>query len=114
MKKVVICAFLLFVFSLQAQTKPKYESVGDLVEVTYFYKDGTVREKGFFKNKKLEGTWLSFDERGNKTAIAHYKNGKKTGKWFLWHKEGLREVNYKNSMVASVQNWREETKIAIK
>ena len=114
MKKLVVLACMLGVASLQAQIEPKYEKAGDLVKVTYYYKDGKVKEQGFFKNKKLEGTWITFDKNGSKTAIAHYDSGKKVGKWFMWHKDGLKEIDYKNHAIASVQNWKEETRIAIK
>ena len=114
MKKIILLGCMLCFFSLEAQVQPKYEKFGDLVKATYFYKDGTVREQGFFKNKKLEGTWSSFDMNGNKTAIAHYKDGKKVGKWFIWHKAGLTEIDYKDHVIASVQTWTEDTKIATK
>ncbi|WP_408045453.1 toxin-antitoxin system YwqK family antitoxin [Tenacibaculum litopenaei] len=114
MKKLVVAACFLAVTAMSAQVAPKYEKAGDLVKVTYYHKDGSVKEQGYFKNKKLEGTWMTFDQEGNKTAIAHYEAGKKVGKWFLWHKDGLREVDFKNHTVASVQNWKEETKIAVK
>lgn len=115
MKKLLVLACLLTFGLTQAQeVKPTYEKVGDLVKVTFFYKDGKVKEQGFFKGKKLEGTWKTFDEKGNKTAIAHYKNGRKVGKWFLWNGEVLREVNFENNTVASVQVWKEDTKIAVK
>jgi len=114
MKKLVVLACGLAFAMVQAQEEPKFEKAGDLVKVTYFYKDGTVKEQGFFKDKKLAGTWMTFDEKGNKTAIAHYEDGKKVGKWFMWNKDGLKEIDYKDNTVASVQTWKEETKIAIK
>ena len=115
MKKLIIAACVLSVSLLQAQDlEPKFEKAGDLVKATYFYKDGKIKEQGFFKNKKLEGTWTSFDEKGNKTAIGHYEAGKKVGKWFMWHKDGLKEIDFKDNAIASVQVWKEETKMAIK
>lgn len=115
MKKLIVLACLLTFGLTQAQkVKPTYEKAGDLVKVTYFYDNGTVKEQGFFKNKKLAGTWTAFDVKGNKTVIAHYKNGKKVGKWFMWSKEGLREINYEKNVIASVQTWKEDTKIAVK
>ncbi|WP_299124411.1 nicotinic acid mononucleotide adenyltransferase [uncultured Tenacibaculum sp.] len=115
MKKLIIAACVLSVSLLQAQdTEPKFEKSGDLVKATYFYKDGKVKEQGFFKNKKLTGTWTSFDEKGNKTVIAHYEAGKKVGKWFMWKEDGLKEIDYNNNVIASVQTWKEETKMAIK
>ncbi len=115
MKKLIVFACILSISLLQAQDiEPKFEKAGDLVKATYFYKDGKVKEQGFFKNKKLTGTWTSFDAEGNKTAIAHYEAGNKVGKWFVWQKDGLREIDYANNTVASVQTWKEENKIAIK
>lgn len=115
MKKLVILACSLTFGLMQAQeVKPTYEKAGDLVKVTYFYKNGKIKEQGFFKDKKLSSTWRSFDIKGNKTSIAHYKNGKKVGKWFIWNKDELKEINYENNTIASVQTWKEDTKIAVK
>ena len=115
MKKLIIAVCILSVSLLQAQeTETKFEKKGDLVKVTYFYKDGKVKEQGFFKDKKLTGTWISFDEKGNKNIIAHYEGGKKVGKWFMWKEDGLKEIDYANNIIASVQTWKEETKMAVK
>ncbi|SEE08479.1 hypothetical protein SAMN04487765_1340 [Tenacibaculum sp. MAR_2010_89] len=48
MKKIIILACILAVSVLQAQVGPKFEKAGDLVKATYFYKDGKVKEQGFF------------------------------------------------------------------
>lgn len=104
-----------FTLSQAQDMKPKFEKAGDLVKATYFYKDGKIKEQGFFLKKQITGTWTTFDKKGNKTAIAHYKAGKKVGKWFLWKKDGLKEIDYNNdNTIASVQTWREETKMAVK
>ncbi|OSY88828.1 hypothetical protein WH52_03945 [Tenacibaculum holothuriorum] len=115
MKKIVVIACMLSVSLMSAQEiKPKYEKAGELVKVTFFHENGKVKEQGFFKDKKLAGTWTTFDVKGNKTAIAHYENGKKVGKWFMWSNDGLKEINYKDNAVASVQHWKEANNIAIK
>lgn len=115
MKKLIIFVCILTVSFIQAQDKsPLFERAGDLVKATYYHADGSIEKQGFFKNKKLEGTWTSFDKKGNKTAIAHYKKGKKVGKWFMWEGNVLREINFENSAIASVQTWKEDTKIAVK
>ncbi len=116
MKKLLIIACLFLIGSIQAQdSNPLYEKAGDLVKVTHFYEDGTVKEQGFFKSKVLTGTWTTFDKNGNKTAIAKYNKGKKVGKWFIWSNDGLlKEINYKNNTIASVQSWKEDSKIAVK
>lgn len=114
MKELVVLACLMIFSVAQAQIEPTYEQEGQLVKATYYYEDGKIKEQGFFKNKNLEGTWVTYDKNGNKTAIAHYSNGKKAGKWFLWQIDGLKEIDYENSVIANVQHWKEETKIAIK
>lgn len=115
MKKLIIAVCMLSVSFMQAQdVKPKYEVEGDLVKATYFYKDGTIKEQGFFKDKKLTGTWTSFDKKGNKVTIGHYEAGKKVGKWFMWKEDGLKEIDFKDNAIASVQTWKEETKMAVK
>jgi antitoxin component YwqK of YwqJK toxin-antitoxin module len=41
---------------------------------------------------------------GNKTAMATYDNGQKSGKWFFWNDTVLSEVDYSNNQIASVKN----------
>ncbi|MEX6626927.1 nicotinic acid mononucleotide adenyltransferase [Tenacibaculum pacificus] len=115
MKKFILIVCILSISLLQAQsTETKFEKAGDLVKASYFFEDGQLKEQGFFKDKKLTGTWVAFDSKGNKVAIAHYEAGKKVGKWFMWKEDGLKEIDYNNNIIASVQTWKEETKMAIK
>lgn len=116
MMKVVlslVCS-LIFTIAQCQEIKPKYEKQGDLIKVTHFYENGVVKEQGYFKNKLLHGVWNRFDKNGNKTVMAHYNLGKKVGKWFIWTSDELKEINYQNNTIASVQSWKESTKIAIK
>ena len=115
MKKSVILAAILFSGIVVAQEgKPELEAAGNKVKATYYYDNGKVQQEGFFKDGKLDGVWVSYDENGNKTAIAEYKNGKKVGKWFFWTDESekgfatLSEVDYSNNKIASVKNWKKE------
>ena len=114
MKKILTLA-LLFVFTLSnAQDKqPTYEKAGDMVKATYYYTNGSVKEQGFFKDKKLAGEWVQFDKEGKKTMIAHYKAGKKVGKWFAWSNTVLKEINYKNNVIVSVRNWNHDSELAL-
>jgi len=101
--------------SLNAQeVKPLYEKIGDLVKVTNFYDNGDIREQGFYKDKVITGTWVTYDRSGEKNTIAKYKNGKKVGKWFMWSENGLKEINYRNNTITSVQSWKEDNKVATK
>ena len=114
MKKMIFLACLFIGLVTQAQEKkPLYEAVGDLVKATYYYADGSVESQGFFKDRKLTGQWTKFDEKGNKIAIGYYKKGKKVGTWFQWKGNVLRQINYDNNKIASVSNWKEDTKVAV-
>lgn len=115
MKKILILACgLLFAVTQAQEIKPVYEKDGDMIKVTHFYDNGNIKEQGFYKGKLLHGTWNKFDVKGNKTVMAHYSKGKKVGKWFIWTKDELKEINYENNTIASVQSWKENTKIAVK
>ncbi len=104
MKKIVILFMILSVGFTYAQNdnKTKYEQKGDLVEATIYNDDGQLEQHGFFKDKKLHGTWTYFNAEGEKVAIGKYSNGIKTGKWLFKNDEGVKEVNYVNGKVVKV------------
>ena len=83
MKKIVL--LLVFVFSTslfvaQETTKKELVKKGDLVAATLYHSNNAIAQEGFYnKLGKLQGTWTSYDADGNKTAIAQYDNGKKSG-----------------------------------
>jgi antitoxin component YwqK of YwqJK toxin-antitoxin module len=114
MRKVILFAVLALSTAVFAQeSEPKFEKFGDLVKATYYNEDGKISVEGFFKDKKLTGEWVGFDNQGNKTKIAYYKDGKKVGKWFVWNNESLKEINYNNNVIVSVNTWKPESKLAI-
>lgn len=120
MKKYIVIAAVLFTGIIFAQsTKPILEPYGKSVKATYFYENGQVQQEGFFVKGKLEGTWVSYDENGNKTAIAEYKNGEKVGKWFFWtdaSEKGfasLSEVDYIDNQITSISNWKKEAIVTV-
>lgn len=114
MKKVIIgVAALCFALSVNAQTiEPTYGVDNDKVKVTYYHEDGSIKVQGYFKDKKLTGQWTSYDMNGNKTQIAFYENGKKVGKWFVWDNDILKEINFENNTVVSVNTWKQDSKVA--
>lgn len=117
MKKLVLFFMMLSVAFVSAQDEElslkegnrKYKVKGDLVEVTIYNDNGTIEQHGFFKDKKLHGTWEFYNKQGKKIALANYLEGKKVGKWLFWNKDTLKEVDYTNNMVASVNEWTEKT-----
>ena len=109
MKKIMILGALLISACTFAQAKkPILEQEGNLVKVTYYFDNGQIQQQGYFKEGKLDGSWVAFDEKGNKKSIGEYTKGEKTGKWFFWSDKALSEVDYSNSRVASVKSWKQD------
>jgi antitoxin component YwqK of YwqJK toxin-antitoxin module len=109
MKKILFLGvFLISGVAFAQSAKPVLEQEGKLVKATYYYENGNMQQQGYFKDGKLEGQWIAFDENGNKTSIGEYANGQKTGKLFFWNKTSLSEVDYSDSRVASVKSWKQD------
>lgn len=109
MKKIwIMGVFLVSGVAFAQTTKPVLEQEGNLVKATYYYDNGKVQQQGFFKDGKLTGQWIAFDEQGNKKSIGTYVNGDKTGKWFFWNNDSLSEVDYTDSRVAAVKSWTQQ------
>ncbi len=107
MKKYIALVAVLISGMIFAQNvKPTLEAVGNRVKATYYYENGQVQQQGFYKDGKLQGEWVSYDLKGNKTAMAKYDKGEKTGTWFFWNDSVLNEVDYSNNRIAAVKNWK--------
>lgn len=74
--------------------------------LTLYHSNGTIAQQGHVtKDNKLHGTWVSFDEEGNKKAIGHYLKGKKVGTWFFYKPDSkfVTQVDYnENHTIAGV------------
>ena len=114
MKRIAVILMILSVGFAYAQndTKTKYEKKGDLVEATIYNDDGQIEQHGFFKDKKLHGSWSYFNTSGEKVALGNYVNGVKTGKWLFKNDDIVKEVNYVNGKVVKVTELT-DTSIAI-
>lgn len=107
-QNILLVAALTFGGVAMAQNeapKPVFEKQGELIKGTFYYDDGSIRQEGTYKNGKLHGKWVSYNENGEKTAIAQYREGKKDGVWFFWSEDKLTEVDYNNNQIASVNSW---------
>lgn len=116
MKKVLVFLMVLSVSFTYAQDKqqPKLEKKGKLTYATYYHDNGEISQTGTFNaDGKVHGEWKSYDLNGNKTALGNYDNGVKVGKWFFWQGESLKEVDYIDSRIVSVNLWEGKTKLAI-
>lgn len=109
MKKIFFLAtFLVASLGFSQEKRTVYERSGDLVKATYYNEEGKISVQGFFKDKKLTGKWVSFDNTGKKKQIAYYKKGKKVGKWIIFEKNFIKEINYDDNIIVSVQDWKSE------
>lgn len=103
MKVYGLILALLFSASLYAQeNKPIFEKEGDMVKATYYHDNGTVAQQGYFLNEKLHEQWKMFNKEGELIAKGNYYMGKRTGKWFFWNQEGVKEVDYKDNKIVNV------------
>ena len=109
-------AFLMsgVILAQNEEIKPKFEKQGELIKGTFYYEDGSVRQEGTYKDGKLHGEWISYDQTGKKTAIAQYAFGTKDGQWFFWDSDKLTEVNYDNNVIASVDTWENRGSLVIR
>ncbi len=74
----------------------------NLIDVIYYHDNGEVSQTGSYTaDGKLEGEWLSFNEEGEKTVTAYYKEGKKVGKWIYVIEGKIKEVNYSKGSPSS-------------
>ena len=107
MKKLVFFffTFLITVISFAQQKRDlKLNKDTNLIEVVYYHDNGVVSQTGTYTlDGKLQGVWLSFDTEGKKIVSANYDNGKKVGKWYYWTNGTVKEVDYSDNAIASVQ-----------
>lgn len=97
--------FFTTAFSQEVK-KNEYVLNGDLIEATLYHENGVIAQKGFYTlENKLQGAWTSYDAQGNKTAVAHYKNGEKIGSWIFYQGDILKEVKYDNSRISEIKTY---------
>ncbi len=108
MKKLLtITALLCITFSFaQEKKKLTLNKETNLIEAVLYHDNGVMSQEGTYNlDGKLEGTWTSYNEFGKKTAVGEYANGVKTGKWFFWSADSLKEVDYTDNRVVNVSLW---------
>ncbi|WP_405200289.1 toxin-antitoxin system YwqK family antitoxin [Christiangramia sp. LLG6405-1] len=114
LKNILVAAILATGTVAMAQDndpKPAFEKQGELIKGIFYYEDGNIKQEGTYKDGRLHGEWISYNKDGEKTAIANYENGQKDGKWFFWTEDKLTEVDYKDSVIASVNSWKSESSL---
>ena len=107
-KLFAMCAvfFAVQIGFAQTAVQDEYVKEGDIIKATLYHDNGVVAQTGFYTlDNKLEGEWISYDALGNKTAVAHYENGKKVGTWFFYQGNEIKEVKYDDSRIAQVTSF---------
>ena len=116
--KIYIIAALSFIgvtVSAQDFKSPLFHVDWELISATYYHENGEVSQKGTFnKDGVLVGFWTSYDNNGNKLSQGYYENGIKSGKWFFWSEDTLKEVDFQDSKIINVIEWDEKSEVALK
>jgi len=108
MKTVINIVMMLFcISSFSQEQRVEYKKINNnLIKATYYFADNSeaIQREGFFnKNGKLQDTWISYDEQGEKTAVAIYDNGVKQGVWIYFQKDKINFVTYKDNKLINVE-----------
>ena len=90
----------------QEKDKNQYIASSQTIQATLYHDNGMVAQKGFYTtDNKLDGNWISYDNKGNTTAIATYHKGIKVGSWMFYQGDSIKQVTYQNSDIAEVKTW---------
>lgn len=103
MKHIYIIAFLLFTTLTFAQKERMLtlNKETNLIDVVYYHDNGEISQTGSYTaDGKLEGKWLTFDEKGIQLVTAFYKEGKKVGKWIYKIEGQIKEVDYSKNIAS--------------
>lgn len=116
MKNLVVVALMMIsaISFAQNERTLKLNQDTNTIDVIYYHDNGQISQTGAYTlDGKLHGEWLSYDVKGKKMVSATYENGKKTGKWFFWNDNTLKEVDYSNNAIASVNEWTNTSSVAL-
>ena len=104
MKNLMIYVMLLVTAVSFAQgVQPKFVAVeNNMIQATYYYDNGQVKQEGEYLNGKLHGKWVSYNEDGTKQTSGEYNQGEKVGTWTFYNAATIKKVAFSNSRVASV------------
>lgn len=74
----------------------KLNSQEDLQYVEYFYKSGSISSKGYLRNNRPDGYWITYYENGQIKSEGNRKNFELEGLWKFYDQAGkiILEVNY--------------------
>ena len=101
MKNILIFTLALFTTLAFAQKERTLvlNKETNKIDVEYYHENGKVSQSGSYTaDGKLDGKWITFDETGNKTVTAYYKEGRKVGKWIYIIEGKAKIVDYSKNV----------------
>lgn len=104
MKKIFLLFSLVFAFSMSAQKAYYTDDDGNgVIEYVLLDNEGNKLETGFYCNKKMTGTWISYHPGGKKNVVAKFKNGVRHGNWIIYNQQGqiVYQILYKSGKKVS-------------
>lgn len=113
--RYIILLFLLLSYSImgqEASPKKELKKNGKSYDYILYHDNGTIAQRGSLINQKLEGIWVRFSPEGKKISQGMFTNGKKTGKWFFWNKQGLIEADFEDNKLVKAVSWNEGQTLA--
>ncbi|MBK5212246.1 MAG: nicotinic acid mononucleotide adenyltransferase [Flavobacteriaceae bacterium] len=112
MKNIITILAIALITSVsfsQDIKKNTYFLNGDVIKATIYHDNGMVAQTGYYnKENKLTGEWVSYDLKGNKTAVAQYNNGEKVGTWYFFTDGDIKEVSYMDARISKVVTWKSD------
>ncbi|MEY8020220.1 toxin-antitoxin system YwqK family antitoxin [Muriicola sp. SD30] len=110
---------LLVVFTItsivysQNERELKLNKETNLIEVKEYHDNGLVSQEGTFNLEgELHGEWVSYNDKGEKISRGSYLNGQRTGKWYFWMGDSVKEVEYSKNAIASIDGVKNKNRLA--
>jgi len=74
---------IIFLFTITVSAQRSYQKS--------YFKDGTLKEEGWQKNKQKVDYWKFYHSNGEKQKEGHYKNGQASKYWYFYRPDGTKE-----------------------
>lgn len=76
---------------------------GSLLLATGYYENGSMQYKENFKNNKIQGEYVYWNEEGRIIFKGNYINGKRDGEWIRYFPDSNIKLYYKNGLLEGKQ-----------
>ncbi|MGP1515212.1 MAG: toxin-antitoxin system YwqK family antitoxin [Bacteroidales bacterium] len=83
------------------ELKNYFSENGQKTHCQFIYPNGKIKAEGYYINKKKEGLWIYYTEKGIKITEENYKNNLKDGQEKKWETKGkdiIEVTNYKKGV----------------